>query len=285
MRANCAGVARLNPPRRRRRDAVRRWRAPSNRRVLARPASHRRRCGPAPSSAWPERAVGLAERDRLDRCAPSSPATIARTWPLPTTSALTIAHRPGGDARRRPAHAIGPARLQRLDQSRASPRPARARRRAARRGRRALRATSAASRSSRKSASASIRSAATVSPAAIAWPPPATSRPVSFAASTAAPRSTPEIERPDPLPMPVLAERDRRSPGGRSFSLSRPATMPITPGCQPSPRRPERRRDCPARRRAPRPPRCTAASIARRSSLSRSSSAAIASRLVLDPRW
>ena len=36
----------------------------------------------------------------------------------------------------------------------------------------------------------------------MAWPPPAMSRPLSLAASTAAPRSTPLIERPEPLPMP-----------------------------------------------------------------------------------
>ena len=71
-----------------------------------------------------------------------------------------------------------------------------------------------------------------VSPAAIAWPPPAISRPLSLAASTAAPRSTPEIERPEPLPLPsspsamTMAGRPKRS-------LMRPATMPITPGCQP----------------------------------------------------
>ncbi len=58
------------------------------------------------------------------------------------------------------------------------------------------------------------------------------SRPLSLAASTAAPRSTPEIDRPDPLPVPssisamTIAGRPKRS-------LIRPATMPITPGCQP----------------------------------------------------
>ena len=66
----------------------------------------------------------------------------------------------------------------------------------------------------------------------MAWPPPAMSRPLSFAASTAAPRSTPEIERPEPLPMPSSPSATTMA-GRCSFSLSRPATMPITPGCQP----------------------------------------------------
>ena len=71
-----------------------------------------------------------------------------------------------------------------------------------------------------------------VRPAAIAWPPPAISSPLSFAASTAAPRSTPEIDRPEPLPVPssvsamTIAGRPNRS-------LMRPATIPITPWCQP----------------------------------------------------
>ena len=66
----------------------------------------------------------------------------------------------------------------------------------------------------------------------MAWPPPAMSRPLSFAASTAAPRSTPEIERPEPLPMPSSPSATTMA-GRWSFSLRRPATMPITPGCQP----------------------------------------------------
>ena len=56
-----------------------------------------------------------------------------------------------------------------------------------------------------------------VSPAAIACPPPAISNPLSLAASTAAPRSTPLIDRPDPLPVPssssamTIAGRPKRS--------------------------------------------------------------------------
>ena len=55
---------------------------------------------------------------------------------------------------------------------------------------------------------------------------------MSFAASTAAPRSTPEIERPEPLPSPS-SPKAMTMAGRRSRSFSRPATMPITPGCQP----------------------------------------------------
>ena len=45
-------------------------------------------------------------------------------------------------------------------------------------------------------------SAATVKPAAIAWPPPLISRPAWRAAITAGPRGNPAIERPEPLPIP-----------------------------------------------------------------------------------
>ena len=112
----------------------------------------------------------------------------------------------------------------------------------------------------------------------MAWPPPASSSPLSFAASTAAPRSTPEIDRPEPLPVPssisamTIAGRPKRS-------LSRPATMPITPGCQPLPMTvstaaPLSFAACSSA--------CsqTSISIARRSSLSRSSSAAIVARFL-----
>ena len=113
----------------------------------------------------------------------------------------------------------------------------------------------------------------------MAWPPPATSRPLSFAASTAAPRSTPEIERPEPLPMPVLVERDddRRA----AELLLEPAGDDADHARDASPRAATI-----ATARLPCAPRSasaaslTAASIARRSSLSRSSSAAIAARLV-----
>ena len=125
-----------------------------------------------------------------------------------------------------------------------------------------------------KSRNGSSPPAASVSPAAIACPPPATSSPLSFAASTAAPKSTPEIDRPEPLPPPssvsaiTIAGRPKRS-------LMRPATMPITPWCQPE--------FITVMTAAPlNPAACASAcsqtsiSIERRSSFSRSSSTAMA---------
>ena len=166
-------------------------------------------------------------------------------------------HRPRGDARRGPAHAIGAARFDRLDQlggdAARSERPRRAAARGRRRrGRRRPPAAPRGSRRTRRRWSAAI-----VSPAAIAWPPPATSRPCSFAASTAAPRSTPVIERPEPLPTPSSSSAMTIA-GRPSFSFSRPATMPITPGCQPAPATTATARAAGARqpRRLPaRPPR------------------------------
>ena len=75
----------------------------------------------------------------------------------------------------------------------------------------------------------------------MAWPPPAISRPLSLAASTAAPRSTPEIERPEPLPVPSSSSAMTIA-GRPDLSLIRLATMPITPGCQPRPETRIRRR-------------------------------------------
>src|SRR5437868_3134249 len=83
-----------------------------------------------------------------------------------------------------------------------------------------------------KSLNRSSPPGARVRPAAMACPPPAVSSPLSLAASTAAPRSTPEMERPEPLPVPssvsamTIAGRPNRS-------LIRPATIPITPWDQP----------------------------------------------------
>ena len=51
----------------------------------------------------------------------------------------------------------------------------------------------------------------------------------------AAPRSTPAIERPEPLPSPVCGSSAITSAGRPVRSLIRPATMPITPGCHPVP--------------------------------------------------
>ena len=95
-----------------------------------------------------------------------------------------------------------------------------------------------------------------------------------MAASTAAPRSTPAIERPEPLP--AFSPSSAITIAGRpSLSFSRPATMPITPGCQPSPATTATARSGWASAIASALSQ-TEASIARRSSLRRSSSAAIA---------
>ena len=75
---------------------------------------------------------------------------------------------------------------------------------------------------------------AMVTPAAIAWPPPLISRPVATAWRTAAPRSTPVIERPEPVPMPPGSSAIAKA-GRPKRSFSRAATSPTTPGCQPCP--------------------------------------------------
>src|SRR5439155_760250 len=67
----------------------------------------------------------------------------------------------------------------------------------------------------------------------MAWPPPLISRPCRTASRTARPRSTPAIERPEPVPMPPGSSAIAKA-GRPNFSLSLPATMPTTPGCQPS---------------------------------------------------
>ncbi len=58
------------------------------------------------------------------------------------------------------------------------------------------------SRSTRNSRKASTFSAATVKPAAIAWPPPFSNSPAWRAAITAGPSGTPGTERPEPRPIP-----------------------------------------------------------------------------------
>ncbi len=69
-----------------------------------------------------------------------------------------------------------------------------------------------ASRSSRNLARSGSASLATVRPAAMACPPPFTSRPAWRAAITAAPRSTPFTERPDPLPSAAVHADDEGRP-------------------------------------------------------------------------
>ena len=72
-----------------------------------------------------------------------------------------------------------------------------------------------------------------VTPAAMAWPPPFISSFSFTACRTALPRSTPEIERPEPVPMPPGSSAIANA-GRANFSFSREATRPTTPGCQPS---------------------------------------------------
>ncbi len=94
-----------------------------------------------------------------------------------------------------------------------------------------------------------------------------------MAASTAAPRSTPETDRPDPLPMPPSSATTM---AGRPIrSLMRLATIPMTPGCQPAPEMiATARLPCPASLASA--SSRTACSISRRSSLNWLSSMAIA---------
>src|ERR1700724_173057 len=67
----------------------------------------------------------------------------------------------------------------------------------------------------------------------MAWPPPFISKPSLTACRTALPRSTPPIERPEPVPMPPGSSAIAKA-GRANFSFSREATRPTTPGCQPS---------------------------------------------------
>ena len=84
-------------------------------------------------------------------------------------------------------------------------------------------------RSGRRGTSAS-RAGGSENPAAIGWPPPVVRIPAWRAAITAAPRSSPVTERPDPLARPSAIPATQA--GRLNRSLIRPATMPTTPGCQ-----------------------------------------------------
>ena len=71
------------------------------------------------------------------------------------------------------------------------------------------------------------------SPAAILCPPPFSIAPVIASLWMLAPRSTPGTERAEPLPAP---DSNPMTTAGRlNRSFRRAATMPTTPGCQPSP--------------------------------------------------
>src|SRR5262249_39872439 len=67
----------------------------------------------------------------------------------------------------------------------------------------------------------------------MAWPPPLMMRPVLMAWRTARPRSTPVIERPEPVPMPPGSSAMAKA-GRPNRSFNRAATRPTTPRCQPS---------------------------------------------------
>jgi len=58
------------------------------------------------------------------------------------------------------------------------------------------------------------------------------STPSATARRTTEPISTPAIERPEPVPMPPASSAMAKA-GRPNFSLSRAATRPTTPGCQP----------------------------------------------------
>ena len=66
-------------------------------------------------------------------------------------------------------------------------------------------------------------------PAAMAWPPPFTSRPSVTAWRTARPRSTPGIERPEPEPTSPGPSATAKA-GRPNRSFKRAATRPTTPG-------------------------------------------------------
>ena len=68
-------------------------------------------------------------------------------------------------------------------------------------------------------------------PAAMAWPPPLSSKPSVTARRTVRPRSTPWIERPEPVPMPPGSSAMAKA-GRLKRSFSRAASRPTTPGCQ-----------------------------------------------------
>ena len=126
------------------------------------------------------------------------------------------------------------------------------------------------------------RLARTVRPAAMAWPPPLTSSPAWRAAITAAPRSTPGTERPEPLPT-LAVEADHE--GRPVEALVQPAGDDADHAGMPALARDDQRR-----RRQPRPAcastcamrvrRAPPRSMSRRSALSASSRAASAPRLV-----
>ena len=170
------------------------------------PASHQRWSAGEASRAWPSSVVGAPEGDPLEALAVVA-AGDAADMAVADDAGLDQPRRPGCDARLRPARAIGTRRVERIAQRGRRRRPAPAARRAAARGRRATARRRRPAAHGGRRAAASIPPGATVRPAAIAWPPPAISRPLSLAASTAAPRSTPADRAARALAGAVLASR------------------------------------------------------------------------------
>ena len=218
-------------------------------------------------------------RNAIASTACPSPATARRRrWSAPT--GVTSARRWRGKANTGSGlpDAVRSGRLQAVGERRASPRspsaprrprgplrraPQRPRRRAAPRERRATR------RAARS---------ASVTPAAIACPPPLTANPASTAARTARPRSTPAIERPEPVACPPV---ERKREGRALEPLLEPRRDEADDARRPSLARDDDRRAAlleAERQRAPRPrPRRAprSRSLGARGS-SRSSSTAIA---------
>jgi hypothetical protein len=210
--------------------------------------------------AGPERAVEGAEGDRVER----PPAAVR------SASSGGFAHALGKADQAYPGRqSAGPGPRRRRGRPPRSPRSAPPWRRPASAARRAsgpraelARRPAAPEFGQPRHRASSRSSVATVSPAAIRCPPPFTSSPSAASRWIAAPRSTPETERPEPLPSPL--EPDHH--GGAVRRLLQPrrddahhAGMPaFARGPDQAARRARAPRPAPARRRAP-PPRSRAA--------------------------
>ncbi len=199
------------------------------------PAALSRRC----ASAWPSSLCGHAEARSTLNDPPSFPPAVGRTWSLPTASALircTSPHRDVGPGQPAPEQAQR-CRASRPASRRAGPAEGEAT------GRAGWSARPKPRDGSRRAARPAVRRAhracrpATVSPAAIACPPPAASRP-----RCRAPRSSPRRGRPQrssglsPCRGALLVERDDRrglaesSPSMPSGDDADHARMPAAAG-------------------------------------------------------
>ena len=175
--------------------------------------------------------------------APSPPTSRSRTW-------LAAHHIGEGHAAHRESPAPAP------DCPRQTVPPARSRRpvRGSRAGRRRHRVDHPARRLPHSAASAPpncacrncAESGRAAWPSAKSPPPWRGRRPIRSSLRFGAPRarcapiSRPAMERAEPRPMPPSKPATKAGLAKRSFS--RPATIPTTPGCQPSPRHQQERR-------------------------------------------